>query len=426
MGRMYRLSLVGGLGWTVLFGVAGPSQAVAPRVVGQAGGSLTVYAAASLKEAFTTIGTRFAGQAGGAKVVFNFGGSDILAAQIVQGAPADVFASANNAQMTLAHNKGAIASTPITFVRNRLVVIVPRDNPGRVYSLPDLGRPGLRLVLAAPQVPVGKYARAAFTLMASDAAFGPDFLRRITANTVSNETDVKAVATKVLLGEADAGVVYVTDVTAKVAPKVQTIEIPAPFNQVAKYPIAVVKGSHDAALAARFIAYVRSPAGQAILHAQGFITTAPAGGYAPTLQVTGLVAVPATLGVATLRKLPMTRVTVTLRSEKGPLGTATYTGALLYDVIQAATPISNTGYKNDLLRQFITVHATDGYEVTVAMAEILPNFGGQQALLAYARDGKPLAPNEGAVELVMPGDHLAGRDVKNVDRIVVGAPFTSQ
>src|SRR5579859_4079924 len=125
-----------------------------------AGGTLTVFAAASLTEAFTTIGASF-GQANNATVKFNFAGSDALVTQIAQGAPADVFASANQAQMTLAVSKGLIASTPSVFVRNRLIVIVPKDNPAHIYSLADLGRPGVNLVLAAPTVPVGKYARAA-------------------------------------------------------------------------------------------------------------------------------------------------------------------------------------------------------------------------------------------------------------------------
>src|SRR6185437_13212202 len=170
-------------------------------------GSLTVFAAASLTEAFTTIGAAF-DKANGSTTRFNFGGSDTLVTQLAQGAPADVFASANQAQMTIASGKGLIASTPAVFVRNRLVVIVPRNNPAHIHSLADLGRPGVNLVLATPAVPVGKYARAAFAAMARDRAFGTGFLSRVRANIKSEETDVKAVAAKVSLGEADAGVVY--------------------------------------------------------------------------------------------------------------------------------------------------------------------------------------------------------------------------
>lgn len=399
-----------------------PTQAARTQTQRHAGGTLTVFAAASLKEAFTMIGKRF-DAANGSTTRFNFGGSDTLATQIVQGAPADVFAAANQAQMTVVQNKGLIASPPVVFVRNRLVVIVPRNNPGHIYSLPDLDRPGLRLVLAAPAVPVGKYAHAAFMLMANDAAFGTGFLARIKANTVSEETDVKAVAAKVVLGEADAGVVYATDVTKQVASKVTKIDVPAPYNQIATYPIAAVKGSHSAALAHRFVTYVTSSAGQAVLKDDRFITSHPAGGFSPTVHVGGLVSHPLTLSVAGLKKMAATTVTATLRSDKGLVGTARYTGVLLNTVIQAATPISNTSFKNDLLRQFATVAATENYQVTVSLAEILPTFGHEQILLAYAKNGKPLSRGDGAVELIVPGDTLAGRDVKNVDRVVVGTPL---
>jgi molybdate transport system substrate-binding protein len=261
--------------------VGRPAQAARSPHDGQAGGALTVFAAASLKEAFTTIGSQFEVH-DRAQVTFNFGGSNELVTQIAQGAPADIFASANPMQMKIAQDKGLIASRPAVFARNRLVVIVPRNNPGHVSRLRDLGRPSVRLVLAAPQVPAGKYARAALAAMAHDAAFGPRFLARAMANVASNETDVKAVVAKVVLGEADAGVVYVTDVTAQVAPRVHTIAIPARFNQIAQYAIAVVKGSRNPALARTFVAYVLSPAGQSALRRSGFITMSTAGDPRPT------------------------------------------------------------------------------------------------------------------------------------------------
>src|SRR5262249_42621823 len=151
-----------------------------------------------------------------------------------------------------------------------------------------------------------------------------------------------------------------------------------------------LKSSQNATLAQKFVDYVLSPAGKAVLTKANFITEAPKGGFSSTLQVTGLVSKTLTLGVADLKKFPVTSVKVTLRTEKATLGTVTYTGARLYDVVQAAIPISNTSYKNDPLRMFVTVHATDNYEVSVGMAEILPAFGHQQIILAYAKDGKPL------------------------------------
>ncbi len=399
----------------------GAARAASPDNRAADNGTLTVFAAASLTEAFTTIGNTFS-KANNVSVKFNFAGSDALVTQMAQGAPADVFASANQAQMTLATSKGLIASTPTVFVRNRLVVIVPKDNPAHIYSLPDLARPGVNLVLAAPTVPVGKYARAAFQVMAADEAFGTDFLARIQANIKSNETDVKAVTAKVSLGEADAGVVYVTDVTPSVAPKVQTIAVPPPFNQIAVYPIAVTKASQNATLAQKFVDYVESAAGKAVLTAQGFITSAPAGGPSSSVVISGVVSSIVTLTVADLQKLPKTTITVTLRTDTGTKGVYSYTGPLLYTVLQKAGLVPNTSFKNDLLRQFVTVGATDNYQVTVGMAEITPDFGHEQVILAYNRDGKPLAADEGAIRLIVPGDTLAGRWVANVNSIVVGTP----
>jgi molybdate transport system substrate-binding protein len=382
-------------------------------------GTLTVYAAASLTEAFTTIGTVF-GKANNVTVRFSFGGSDTLATQILQGAPADVFASANQAQMNVVSQKGLIAGTPTVFARNRLVVIVPKSNPGNIFFLPDLGRPGVKLVLADTTVPVGKYARSAFTVMASDSSFGPNFLDRINKNIVSNETDVKAVVSKVQLGEADAGVVYTTD--AEVAKQVQTIAIPQPFNQIATYPIGVINTSKNATMAQKFVDYVLSSAGQAVLAHQGFLPPSPTVTYSPSFTVSGLVQTPTTFTVAALRKLPATTVTVTLRTDKGSQGIFSYTGVLLNTVIQQTVPITNTGNKNDILRLFATVGATDGYQTTVSMAEILPQFGNQKVILAYAKDAKPLPQSEGAIRLIVPGDFVAGRWVSNVNSVVIGTP----
>ncbi len=405
----------------IIVGLGGVTQAA--RVSGPArdNGTLTVFAAASLTEAFTSIGNTF-GKANNVTVRFNFAGSDALVTQLDQGAPADVFASANQAQMSIAATKGLISGTPVVFARNLLTVIVPRSNPAHIYSLPDLGRPGVNLVLAAPSVPVGKYARASLTVMANDTAFGASFLTRIAANIKSEETDVKAVTAKVSLGEADAGIVYVTDVTPSVAAKVLTIPIPPPFNQLAVYPIAVTKSSTNATLAQKFIDYARARAGASVLKNSGFITSLPVASASPSFTVFGLVTTPATLTVADLQKLPATTVTATLRTDKGTQGVYSYTGVLLNTVIQRALPVTNTSFKNDALRQFVTVGATDGYQATIGMAEILPRFGHQQIILAYKRDGKPLAVGEGAVRLIVPGDTLAGRWVANVSSIVVGTP----
>ena len=154
------------------------------------------------------------------------------------------------------------------FADNRLVVILPPKNPANIQTLQDLAKPGIKLDLADASVPVGNYARQALTNMSKDSTFGGDFTDKVLANVVSNETDVKQVVSKVDLGEADAGIVYVTD--AQAAPDLKSIAIPDNFNVIAKYPVAVVAKSPNADLGASFVAYVLSPDGQAVLQKWGF------------------------------------------------------------------------------------------------------------------------------------------------------------
>lgn len=235
---------------------------------------LTVFAAASLTEAFTQIGRDFEAANPGTRVVFNFAGSQQLAQQLGQGAPADVFAAANPRQMQVAREAGRIrgeAASEQVFVHNRLVVVVPADNPGGVATLADLAQPGLKLVLAAEDVPVGAYSRAYLDKAAASGDFASDYREALLANVVSYEQTVKAVLTKVVLGEADAGIVYSSDVTPEVADAVQRILIPDDLNTIATYPIAPVSDSPQPALADAFITYVRSPAGQRTLAEFGFI-----------------------------------------------------------------------------------------------------------------------------------------------------------
>lgn len=249
---------------------AGAARAAQPRQHTTARGTLTVFAAASLHAAFTTIGAAFS-KANKATVRFNFNASDQLETQLAEGAPADVFAPADQAHMQLAVSHGLIAGKPTVFTHNKLVVILPRGNPAHIHSLRDLARPGVALVLAAPTVPVGKYARAAFAAMAADRAFGPHFLAGIQKNIKSDEINDTAVVAKVALGEADAGVVYVSDLATKQAAQITSLAIPARFNQIATYPMAVTRDSRHAALAQQFERYVLSPAGQATLKASGFL-----------------------------------------------------------------------------------------------------------------------------------------------------------
>lgn len=239
---------------------------VAPVAVTEAH-TLTVFAAASLTDAFAEIEKSFEAAHPGVTVTFNFAGSQALRTQIEQGAPADVFASASGKEMTtLVTGKFIADGTPQNFLANKLVVILPANNPAGLEKLEDLAKPGIKLVLAAEAVPVGNYARQALDLM--NSTFGTDFKDKVLANVVSNEDDVKQVVAKVQLDEADAGIVYTSDAIA--APDLKAIEIPAELNVIAKYPIAPLTRSTNAELAKAFIDYVLSSDGQAILQKWGF------------------------------------------------------------------------------------------------------------------------------------------------------------
>lgn len=233
------------------------------------GDTLTVFAAASLSSAFGEIGAAFEAEHEDVTVEFNFAGSQALATQLVEGAVADVFASANTTQMERVVAEDLHDGEPVIFARNQLAIIVPSDNPAGVESVNDLGDPDLKLVLAAEDVPVGQYARESLALLAETAEFQeqhPDFGE---FNIVSNETNVLQVVTRVRLGEADAGIVYETDVTPDVAEDVRLIPIPDGLNIIAEYPIVALSGG-DTGLAGEFIELVLSEEGQEILARWGF------------------------------------------------------------------------------------------------------------------------------------------------------------
>ncbi len=232
--------------------------------------TLTVFAAASLTDAFKEIGTNFEAENSTVSVTFNFGSSGTLRTQLEQGAIADVFASANTSEMnTLVADSLVAADTSRIFLTNSLLVILPATNPANIQTLQDLARPGIKLVLCDTTAPCGKYARQVLARMDKDPAFSPTFSTQVLANLVSNETDVKQAVAKVQLGEADAGIVYVSDSVA--APDLKTIAFPAVDNVIANYPIAVLKSATQPDLAASFIAFILSPEGQAILKKWGFI-----------------------------------------------------------------------------------------------------------------------------------------------------------
>jgi molybdate transport system substrate-binding protein len=256
---------------------AATSAATSPAAtLAKLGGSLTVFAAASLTDAFNEIGPAFQQQLG-VKVTFNYGASSTLATQLAQGAPADLFASADQPNMEKAKQAGVIDGPDRLFAKNKLVVIVPKANPAKIQTLQDLAKPGINFVLTDPSVPIGSYARQALAKMAQDPAFGAGFDQKVLANLKSQEANVRAVVSKVQLGEADAAITYATDVTPDAAKDVQSIAIPDQFNVIAAYPIAVVKGAQNPAAAQAFIAYLRSPDGQAVLKKWGFILDADTG-----------------------------------------------------------------------------------------------------------------------------------------------------
>jgi molybdate transport system substrate-binding protein len=223
--------------------LAAPAAAGTPRV--------TVFAAASLTDVFPRIDAR---------ARYSFAGSDDLALQVRQGAPADVFASASPVYTQDLYRRGLV-ERPRTFALNRLILIVPTSNPAHIRTIGDLRRKGIRLVVGAPSVPVGKYARQVLTRLGLVSALG---------NVASEERDVKGVVAKVVLGEADAGLVYRTDVRP-VAGKVKAITIPARGQPTVRYELAVVKESRNLAAARAFVARVLGGAGRSRLAAAGFL-----------------------------------------------------------------------------------------------------------------------------------------------------------
>jgi molybdate transport system substrate-binding protein len=229
----------------------------AENTAGGLSGAVTVFAAASLTESFTRIGKDFEAAHPGVKVTFNFAGSSALATQINQGAPADVFASAAPAHMKTVTDAGNGEGGPATFVKNQLVIAVPKGNPMKVAGLSDLTEPGVKVALCAEQVPCGAAAKKA--LAAADVKITP----------VTQEQDVKAALSMVTLGEVDAALVYRTDAKAA-ADKVDGIEFPESAGAVNEYPIVVLKNAPNKAGATAFVAYVRSEKGTAVLTAAGF------------------------------------------------------------------------------------------------------------------------------------------------------------
>jgi molybdate transport system substrate-binding protein len=250
----------------LIFAVAGCASAGGQSASG--GGQhreITVFAASSLTAAFTQIGKDFEAANPDVTVTFNFGPSDGLAGQIESEGVADVFASASATWMDdLASATGVSDRTD--FAKNKLVIITPPDDPAGVGSIQDLAAPGVQLVLAAEGVPVGDYARQVLE--------NAGIAKAANGNVVSNEQDDASVVAKIASGEADAGIVYASDVTEAVAPTVRAVAIPDDVNVIATYPIAVVDGSTSTELARALVRYVSGVESQATLRSFGFLPPA--------------------------------------------------------------------------------------------------------------------------------------------------------
>jgi molybdate transport system substrate-binding protein len=245
-----------------------PATAEMPATSGELQGSITVFAASSLTDAFNELGEAFKAANPDVDIEFSFAASSALATQINEGAPADVFAAADGAQMRVVMDSGKGEGEPVIFATNSPVVVVPAGAT-TVATFEDLARPGIALVLAGPEVPIGRYARELLQKASEAGGIRADFSDRVLANLRSDEANVRAVLTKVQLGEADAGIVYQTD-AATAAGDVDVIEIPGQYNVVAQYPIVPLAESEDPEAAAAFVEFALSGEGQAILESNGF------------------------------------------------------------------------------------------------------------------------------------------------------------
>jgi molybdate transport system substrate-binding protein len=237
----------------LLVGLASTGCAQGPP----AGRATMVFAAASLSAPFQALAREFEGRHRGERLDLHFAGTPQLVLQIDEGAPADVFASADEANMRRIVDEGHVQGPPRVFARNRLTIVTARANPLHITGLADLARDDLTVVLCAPEVPAGRYARRALETAG------------VRVRPVSDEPSVNAVVSKIRLGEADAGIVYVTD-TLDARGAVDAVPVPDAQNVVATYPIAILRTGTDRSTAEAFVAFVLSPAGQDTLRSFGF------------------------------------------------------------------------------------------------------------------------------------------------------------
>ncbi|MCC6446014.1 MAG: molybdate ABC transporter substrate-binding protein [Armatimonadetes bacterium] len=232
---------------------------------------LTVFAAASLTDPLKEIKRLFEARHPGVEVVYNMAGSPELRAQIELDAPCDVFASADMKNMLSLEAKNLLRGGYRIFARNKLCVIIPRENRAGIRSLKDLARPGVKIDGGVEGLPASRYMRQVVESAEKTGKYGSGFAAKVYKNTFFQEMNVKHIVAKIILNDFDAGFVYVTDVTPEVKKSVKVIHIPDSINVIAKYPIAVIKGAQSPGLAEDFIKLITSRQGQAIMKKNGFL-----------------------------------------------------------------------------------------------------------------------------------------------------------
>jgi molybdate transport system substrate-binding protein len=255
---------------TVLSVTPSTAGSVAPSTA--AGGELTIYGAASLKGALAKAKVAYEAANPGTTLTISTDSSSALETQIEQGAPADVFLSADTTNPKKLVDKGLAEGEPITFAGNKLTIIVPTANQAGISSPKDLAKAGIKVIAAGDEVPITKYAKQLVDNLAKESGYPADFAAAYATNVVSKEDNVKSVVAKIELGEGDAGIVYVTD--AKASDKVTPIDVPSTANVPATYDGVVVKTAKDAPAAKAFLDWFAGPDGQAILSELGFLPPA--------------------------------------------------------------------------------------------------------------------------------------------------------
>ncbi len=233
---------------------------------------IKVFAAGALNDVFTNISAQYEAEHPGVTITSDFDSSPNLETQIEQGAEADVFAAAAPSFMNNLKSEGYMNNSTIeNFVSNKVAVIVPKNNKANITTLKDLATPGVHIIYGASSIPISNYATQVLNKMSNNSTYGADYKKNVMANVVSNETTVNFIVSKIALGEADAGFVYVSDVPSEYKDKVTVITIPDQFQPTIVWPIGVLKASRSQSVAQDFINYVRSPEGNATLLSYGFV-----------------------------------------------------------------------------------------------------------------------------------------------------------